>query len=359
MMHITKSSRRIVFLLLYGLFTAGAVPVAYAFDAFEPLPMTPIIPSNNPQSAPKADLGKQLYFDPRLSVTGAVSCNTCHNLLAGGDDGRAVSVGALGKAGTRSAPTLWNVAYETVYFWDGRAKSLEAAIKEHLLDQTVMAMPDAATLTGRLNHIAGYKREFDYVFGKLSGVSLDTTAKALAAYIRTLSTRNSPFDRYLEGDENAISASAKKGFQEFVTAGCAACHFWVNLAGPVPGLAFKMGEGFYELFPNWQGSKYDEQYHLTDDLGRYYFDKNPEHKHLFRVPSLRNIAVTAPYFHNGSVKTLDQAVRVMAKTQFKKDLTDRQVADIVAYLKTLTGEFPQQIMPHLPPATGMSVLDEK
>jgi len=335
--------------------TANTVPVAYAFDAFKPLPLTPIIPTDNPQSAPKVDLGKQLFFDPRLSVTGAVSCNTCHNLMAGGDDGRAVSVGAVGKAGTRSAPTLWNVSYETVYFWDGRARSLEAAIREHLLDQTVMAMPDAASLTERFNHIAGYKREFDYVFGGPSGVSLDNTAKALAAYIRTLSTRNSPFDRYLQGDKEAISDTAEKGFQTFITAGCAACHFYVNMAGPVPGLAFKMGEGFYELFPNWLGSKYDEQYHLTDDLGRYYYDKNPQHKHLFRVPTLRNIAVTAPYFHNGSVKTLDEAVRVMARTQFQKNLTDRQVEDIVAFLKTLTGEFPPQLMPQLPPSTGQSV----
>jgi len=354
-MHISKSSCRIFFISLCGLFTAGTIPVAYAFDAFKPLPLTPIIPKDNPQSAPKVDLGKQLYFDPRLSVNGAVSCNTCHNLMAGGDDGRAVSVGAVGKAGTRSAPTLWNVSYETVYFWDGRAKSLEAAIKEHLLDQTVMAMPDAATLTNRFNSIPGYKREFDYVFDGPSGVSLDNTAKALASYIRTLSTRDSAFDRYLQGDKDAISASAEKGFQDFIATGCAACHFWVNMAGPVPGLAFKMGEGFYELFPNWLGSKYDEQYHLTDDLGRYAFDKNPKHKHLFRVPTLRNIAMTAPYFHNGSVKTLEQAVRVMAKTQIKRNLTDQQVNDIVAYLKTLSGQFPPQLMPRLPPAPGQSV----
>lgn len=356
-MHYSKSSCRIVFISLCGLLTFCTAPAALAFDAFQPLPLTPIIPKDNPQSAPKEELGKQLYFDPRLSVTGAMSCNTCHNLMAGGDDGRAVSVGAAGKAGKRSAPTLWNVAYETVYFWDGRAKSLEAAIREHLLDETVMAMPDAATLTGRFDAIPGYRREFNYVFGGPSGVSLDNMAKALAAYIRTLSTRNSAFDRYLQGDEDAISASAKKGFQDFVAMGCAACHFYVNMAGPVPGLAFKMGEGFYELFPNWLGSKYDEQYHLTDDLGRYYFDKNPRHKHLFRVPTLRNIALTAPYFHNGSVKTLEEAVRVMAKTQFKRNLTDRQVKDITAYLETLTGRFPEQLMPRLPPAPGQTVLD--
>jgi cytochrome c peroxidase len=358
-MQISNRPGVISLISLCALAAVIAVPTAFAFDAFKPLPPTPIIPADNPQSGAKVDLGRQLYFDPRLSVSGTVTCNTCHNLIAGGDDGRAVSVGALGKAGTRSAPTLWNVAYETVYFWDGRAKSLEAAIQEHLLNKTVMAMPDATTLTDRFDHIPGYKREFDYIFADAGGVSLDNTAKALASFIRTLSTRDSPFDRYLEGDDTAISASAEKGFQDFVNLGCGACHFWVNLAGPVPGLAFQMGEGFYELFPNWPGSHYDEQYHLTDDLGRYYFDKNPNHKHLFRVPTLRNVAQTAPYFHNGAVKTLDEAVRVMAKTQFKRNLTDRQVRDIVAFLNTLTGEFPPMIMPRLPPSPGASVLDHK
>lgn len=347
-----------VLLMLCMAALAGVYTAAYAFEPFRPLPQTPIIPQDNPQTPAKVKLGKQLYFDPRISVTAQVSCNTCHNLMAGGDDGRAVSVGALGKAGTRSAPTLWNVAYQTAYFWDGRAPSLEAAISEHMLDETVMAMPNKKALIERIRRVPAYRRDFDYVFDTVSAVSLENTAKALAAYIRTLSTRNNAFDRYLQGDETALSEAALRGFQEFNKAECSACHFWVNLSGPVPGVAFKMGEGFYELFPNHLGSKYDRRYNLTEDLGRYYVTDNEDHKYMWRVPVLRNIALTAPYFHNGAVKTLKEAVRVMARTQTGKELTERQVDDISAFLNSLTGEFPAQIMPRLPPAPGITVVKD-
>lgn len=354
-------NRRRVFVFVWVICGLAVATVAAAdtFRPFKTLPPTPVIPKDNPQSSAKVELGKQLYFDARLSVTGSVSCNSCHDLMAGGDDGRAVSVGALGRAGTRSAPTLWNVAYETVYFWDGRAASLEAAIREHLFDKTVMAMPDGAVLVKRLAAIPGYKNEFHDAFAAGNPVSVDNTAKALAAFIRTLQTRNNAFDRYLQGDKSAMTKTAVRGFHEFVNIGCGSCHFWVNLSGPVPGLAFKMGEGFYELFPNWLGSRYDKQYKLTQDLGRYYVTKNPAHKHMFRVPTLRNVALTAPYFHNGSAKTLQEAVRIMGMTQLQKELSDAQVKDIVAFLNSLTGEFPQLIMPRLPPAPDVSVLDEK
>lgn len=358
-MGIMKRRGRLLLITVLGLVCATVITAANAFDAFKPLPLTPVIPADNPQSPPKIALGKQLYFDPRLSVNGTRTCNSCHDLMSGGDDGRAVSIGALGRPGTRSAPTLWNVAFETIYFWDGRAKSLESAIRGHLFDDTVMAMPDGKVLVGRLAEIPEYKREFKEVFGKSASLSVDNVTKALASYIRTLVTRDSAFDRYLQGDKQAISKTAVRGFHEFVDEGCGACHFWVNMAGPVPGLAFKMGEGFYELFPNYPGSKYDKQYDLLKDPGRYDVTKNIRHKHMFRVPTLRNIALTAPYFHNGSVKTLDEAVRVMGKTQFRKDLTDRQVKDIVVFLKDLTGRFPEQLMPRLPETPGFSVLDQK
>ncbi len=357
-MGIKRRQGRWLLLTFFGLVAATALTAANAFDAFKPLPLTPDIPADNPQSPPKIALGKQLYFDPRLSVNGAVTCNSCHDLMAGGDDGRALSIGALGKPGIRSAPTLWNVAFETIYFWDGRATSLEAAIREQLFDGTVMAMPSGKVLVKRLAEIPEYKREFHEVFGKSAPVSVDNVTKALASYIRTLVTRNNAFDRYLQGDKHAMSKTAVRGFHEFVDEGCGACHFWVNMSGPVPGLAFKMGEGFYELFPNYPDSQYDKQYDLLKDLGRFNVTKNVRHKHMFRVPSLRNVALTAPYFHNGSVKTLDEAVRVMAKTQFQKHLTDQQVKDIVAFLKDLTGKFPEQLMPRLPTTPGFSVLDQ-
>jgi len=334
--------------IIAALCACGSIHQAGAFEAFLPLPRVPHVPEDNLMTPAKIELGKQLYFDARLSFTGTVSCNSCHNVMAGGEDGRAVSVGALGKAGKRSAPTLWNVAYQTVYFWDGRAPDLKSAIKEQLISPTEMGMPAEASVTDRLSLIPGYRDQFEHVFRKSGSLNYDNIARALAAYIRTLVTPNSAFDRYLDGNKKAVSSSVINGHHEFIEVGCASCHFWVNFSGPVPGLAFQMGEGFYELFPNFQGSKYDKMYKLKDDLGRYLVTKEKIHKRMWRVQTLRNVAITAPYFHNGEVKTLEVAVRVMAKTQLDKELTDQQVNDIISFLNSLTGEFPEQRMPRLP-----------
>lgn len=321
---------------------------AWAFDILQPLPTQVPVPKDNPQSKAKITLGKQLYFDKRLSVTGTVSCNSCHNVMAGGQDDKPVSVGALGKSGRRNAPTVWNVAFQTVLYWDGRARSLEEQLHSHFLDDTVMAMPDAAALRDRLARIPGYRDAYAKVFGGDEPLSLDNTAKAIASYIRTLVTPDSAFDRYIRGDKSALSAQAKRGLADFRKTGCMSCHFGVNFAGPAPGPYLKMGDGFYELFPNFVGSKYDRIYKLTDDIGRYDFSHDPGEKRMFRLPTLRNIALTAPYLHNGSVTTLSEAVRVMARTELDMTLSDRQTRDIVAFLESLTGHFPALTMPRLP-----------
>jgi cytochrome c peroxidase len=321
---------------------------ANAFEAFLPLPRTPPVPEDNLMTPVKIELGKELFFDPRLSYSGTISCNHCHNVMAGGEDGKAVSVGALGKAGKRSAPTLWNVAYQTVYFWDGRAPSLESAVKSQIVSPTEMGMPEETTVISRISSIPGYHEQFKKVFHEDDALNYDNIARAIAAYIRTLVTPDSPFDRYLEGDKSAVSGTVVQGHHEFIEIGCASCHFWVNFSGPVPGLAFQMGEGFYELFPNFVGSEYDKLYRLKEDLGRYLVTKQEIHKRMWRVPTLRNIAVTAPYFHNGSVGTLAEAVRVMVRTQLDKKLTAQQVSDIITFLNSLTGKFPEQAMPRLP-----------
>jgi len=328
--------------------TFTAFQHADAFEAFLPLPRTPPIPEDNLMTPVKIELGKELFFDPRLSYSGTISCNHCHNVMAGGEDGKAVSVGALGKPGTRSSPTLWNVAYQTVYFWDGRAPSLESAVKSQIVSPTEMGMPDETTVVTRISSIPGYREQFKKVFHRDDALDYDNIAKAIAAYIRTLVTPNSPFDRYLEGDKNAVSSAVLQGHHDFIEIGCASCHFWVNFSGPVPGLAFQMGEGFYELFPNFVGSKYDKLYRLQEDLGRYLVTKEEIHKRMWRVPTLRNVAVTAPYFHNGSVGTLKEAIRVMVRTQLDKELTAQQVSDIITFLNSLTGKFPEQTMPRLP-----------
>lgn len=335
----------------------GYAAEAAAFDILQPLPDTVPVPENNPLTDAKIALGKQLYFDRRLSFTGTISCNSCHNVMAGGQDDRPVSVGALGKSGRRNAPTVWNVAFQTVLYWDGRARSLEEQLHSHFLDDTVMAMPDARAVRDRLEKIPGYRQEFATAFGGKDALTLDNTAKAVASYIRTLVTPGSAFDHYIRGDKSALSASAKRGLGHFRDIGCMSCHFGVNFAGPAPGPYLKMGDGFYELFPNFVGSKYDAQYHLTADIGRYDFSRDPGEKRMFRLPTLRNIAVTAPYFHNGSVPTLSEAVRVMARTELNTTLTDEETRDIVAFLESLTGRFPAQTMPKLPPTPHEVVWD--
>lgn len=317
------------------------------FEPFKPLPANPPVPSDNPQTAAKIELGKQLYFDKRLSATYTISCNGCHNVMSAGDDGKAVSRGALGIKGTRSAPTLYNVAYQTVYFWDGRATSLEAAIREHLISPTEMGMKNKTQVVERVWNTGDYPQRFAEAFGKGVALSYETISQALASYVRTLRTPDSDFDRYLRGDENAISKQAKRGHDEFIEVGCASCHFWVNLSGPVPGLAFKMGEGFYELFPNYPGTKDEVKYQLADDIGRYNVTRDETDRRMWRVPVLRNVALTAPYFHNGQVKTLEEAIRVMGTTQLGKELSQQQLADIAAFLHSVSGRFPEQRFPKL------------
>ncbi len=336
--------KRYSFWWLFLLLVSG---MARAFEPFQPLPQHPPIPAGNPLTEAKVALGRLLYFDPRLSFTGVLSCNSCHDLFAGGDDGRPRSTGALGEIGRRNTPTLWNVAFQTVYFWDGRAPTLELAVREQLFSRTEMGMPNEATLLARVRAIAAYRQRFATAFGE-GEITTEQITMALASYIRTLTTPGGPFDRYLQGEAQAISPEAERGFREFVEVGCASCHFWVNLSGPVPGLALEMGQGFYELFPNFIGSPYDAQYGLLEDLGRFSVTGDPGHTYMWRVPTLRNIAETAPYFHNGAVATLEEAVRVMAKTQLGKELSVQQLADIVAFLRTLTGEFPSVERPRLP-----------
>lgn len=327
----------LVRVIIVAALVVGAQPLL-AFDVFSILPLTAPIPVDNPQTPAKIALGKQLFADKWLSVNRAVACNSCHTLSKGGADGRVRSLGALGKSTRRSTPSVLNAAFQSVQFWDGRAVSMEAAVKDHLMDPTVMGNPDLGSVTARITARKKYRQQFAAVFGMQQTGADDSIAQALAAYVRSLITPDSAFDRYLQGDTQALSAEAQHGFTEFQRVGCSACHFGINLSGPpVP-----MGEGFYELFPNYIGSEYDRKYSLvTDDLGHYEATREAIHKRLFRVSTLRNIALTAPYFHTGTVPTLDEAVRVMAKTQLEQDLSDEQVQAIVAFLKSLTGKLPQ------------------
>jgi cytochrome c peroxidase len=239
-----------------------------------------------------------------------------------------------------------------VQFWDGRAPSLEEQAKGPLANPVEMGMASHHVLMKRINEIPGYAQMFKDAFGG-EKISIDNAVKAIASYERTLLTPNSPFDRYAKGESKALSEQAVRGMQTVEKVGCIACHNGPNFAGP----ELPMGTGFYQKFPTFP-SDYDKKYHFSKDLGRFEFTKKAADKHMFRVPTWRNVALTAPYFHNGAVKTLDEAVRVMAKTQLNKTLSDQDVSDIVAFLDSLTGEFPKQELPRLPEIVNRSGLDE-
>lgn len=327
------------------------VVVSQTAMGLEALPAKPPVPADNPMSAAKVKLGQQLYLDSRLSVDGTVSCNSCHNVMGSGTDNRPVSVGVAGQKGGRSAPTVWNSAFLSVQFWDGRAASLEDQAKGPILNPVEMGMPSADEAVKRIKSIPGYVEEFKAVFGGQEPVTYDNIAKAIATYERTLLTPNSPFDRYMKGNKKALSEQAKRGMKLVDGVGCTACHTGPDFAGP----AMPMGNGFFQKFPTNENNDYVTKYSLMTDSGRYAATKNEDDKHMWRVPSWRNVALTAPYFHNGSVTTLDEAVRVMAKTQLDKTLTDKEVDDIVAFLNSLTGVFPKQEMPRLPQTSNRSL----
>ncbi len=338
--------------LLLGAAGAAAILVTGQAAALEPLPAQPPVPADNPLSAAKIELGRMLYFDPRLSVDGSVSCNSCHNVMTNGTDNRRVSVGVKGQRGGRSAPTVFNAAFLTAQFWDGRAATLEDQAKGPILNPVEMGMPSEAAVLERLGRIPGYVARFAEVFGE-NGLTYDNVAKAIAAYERTLITPNSPFDRYMRGDKSAMGKEALRGMKLVDSVGCTACHNGPNFAGPVN---LPPGQGFFQKFPTFTNNDYVKKYDLMADTGLHSVTGKAADKHMWRVPTWRNVALTAPYFHNGSVKTLDEAVRVMAKTQLNKELRDKDVRAIVAFLNSLTGEIPPQTLPRLPQTANMSVV---
>lgn len=310
-------------------------------SAWETLPTEAPAPAENPTTAEKVELGQMLYHDPRLSATGTVSCASCHNTMLGGEDNRANSMGINGQTGGRSAPTVWNSAFNKVQFWDGRAASLEAQAAGPVTNAIEMGMKSWDDVVARLKSIEGYQLAFEKAFGK-DAITKDNATKAIAAYERTLITPNSPYDKYVEGDKAALTLQQVRGMEKMSELGCTNCH---------SGAAFN-GAGMFQKFPMIANGYFEAQFHFKKDKGVAEVSKNPADENLWKVPTLRNIALTAPYFHNGSVKTLDQAVAIMGQVQLGKELSKADIADIVAFLNALTGEFPKQKMPILPGTPG-------
>ncbi len=307
-----------------------------------------LIKKNKAESSEAAmiRLGELLFHDPRISGDHTISCNTCHDITKGaaGMDGVPVSIGIGRQKGGRNAPTVWNAKFLSVQFWDGRADSLKEQAKGPITNPVEMGMDTHEVAVGRIRGIPGYKPYFRDAFGSEDAIDIENIATAIAKFEETLVTLNSPYDKYKAGDESALSKEALAGLQTFNSVGCIACHSGDHFAGP----ELPLGTGFYQKFPMFPGSNYEKKYNLSKDPGRFEVTQKPEDRNMWRVPQLRNIARTAPYFHNGSVKTLPEAVRVMAKTQLNRTLTPQEVTQIVAFLHSLNGEIPYLEAPELP-----------
>jgi cytochrome c peroxidase len=292
---------------------------------FATLPDVPPIPDDNPMTPEKIELGKMLYFEPRLSASGVISCHTCHNLSLGGTDRLPTSLGHEFLTGGRNAPTVLNAAFFNLQFWDGRATGLEEQAQGPIQAGVEMAMP-ADLAVARIAGIEGYLPYFQAAFpDEENPITFENIAKAIATFERTLITPDDGLDRYLRGDETALSDDAKRGMEIVVQVGCVACH-----NGPM------LSTGTLMPFNHGQ------------DLGLANVTGEESDEYLFRVATWRNVSLTAPYFHDGSAATLEEAVRVMGSVQLQRDLTDEEVFYIVAFLESLEGELPEVTVPQLP-----------
>ncbi|WNG19501.1 cytochrome-c peroxidase [Cystobacter fuscus] len=282
-------------------------------------------------------LGRMLFFEPRLSKNHDISCNTCHDLASFGVDGKATSEGHKGQKGSRNSPTVFHAAGHVAQFWDGRAATLEEQAAGPMMNPAEMAMPNEKHVLATLNSIPQYVKAFKTAFpGDKKPVSVTNAARSIAAFERELLT-TARFDKYLAGDEQALSEQERRGLNLFASSGCTTCH-----NGPSVGGTSFQKLGLIEDYP-------------TEDKGRFDVTNSEEDLHKFRVPTLRNVEKTGPWFHDGSVKELATAVRLMGKHQLGMTLSDSEVDDIVAFLKSLTGELPGPELltpPELPPSTA-------
>lgn len=285
------------------------------------------------------ELGRQLFFEPRLSASHVISCNTCHNIGTGGADNVPASSGHAWQKGARNSPTVFNAVFNVAQFWDGRAKDLEEQAKGPVQNPVEMHNTPKnveATLKSMPEYVAAFEKAFP---GDKQPTSFDNMARALQAFESTLITPDSRFDLYLKGDDNALDAKEKKGLQTFMSSGCISCHNGVNLGGQA-------------YFPFGLVKKPDSKILPVGDKGRFEVTKTQNDEYVFRAAPLRNIALTAPYFHSGKVWDLEEAVAIMGTAQLGKQLNAEEVGDIVAFLKTVTGKQPKVEYPLLPPSTA-------
>ena len=317
-------------------------------------------PAWNPTTPEKVALGERLFHDPSLSIDGTISCSSCHDVHNGaGEDHRSGSLGVGGQVGSRNAPTVWNSGFQAVLFWDGRAASLEDQAKGPPTNPKEMGMSSLEAVEQRVKGNASYREPFAKAFGADHAITITLISAAIAAYERTLITTDTPYDRFVRGDEKALSEAQLRGMALFQSVGCIMCHSGPNFSG---ASVFDPPPATQRLFPVFDSPKYVKRYNLTRDVGA----NEPGSKQgVWRIPSLRNVALTAPYFHNGSVDNLPEAVRIMATVQRGKrisndasdnetivwsrqektlarieaaPLSERDVQDIVEFLKALSSD---------------------
>jgi len=290
-------------------------------------PIQPI-PSEISLDRGKVILGKQLFHDRRLSSDNRISCLSCHNLSRGGADNKTFSIGVNGKVGNINAPTVYNSAFNAYLNWNGRFATLEDFTTAVIQNPTAMGI-EWQVLLPKLQQVPEYARAFNQNYS--DGLTAKNVVNAIATYSRSLYTPNSRFDLYLRGDKSAITATEKEGYRLFKANGCVSCHQGMNVGGNLFQKFGIMGDYFRN-----RGKKITKV-----DLGRYNVTQDETDMFVFRVPSLRNVALTAPYFHDGSARTLEQAINIMAKYQLGRSLSAKDTQLIVQFLHTLTGEHPE------------------
>lgn len=317
--------------LVASLLSIGTLAISMNATAEEPIrPIKPAVIKN----ADMVELGKMLFFDPRLSKSGFISCNSCHNLSMGGTDNIASSIGHKWFQGPINAPTVLNSSMSLAQFWDGRAKDLKEQAGGPIANPGEMGSTHKLAIDV-IQSIPQYHGYFEKAFGS-KDINIDRVTEAIAAFEETLVTPNSRFDKWLKGDKAAITPKELEGYELFKSTGCVTCHFGEAVGGS-----------------SYQKLGVHSIYVTTSKIeGRKAVTGKDEDLNVYKVPTLRNIELTYPYFHDGAVTSLEEAVKTMGKVQLNKDLSEKEIDNIVAFLKTLTGDQPIIKLPILPPSNN-------
>jgi cytochrome c peroxidase len=307
--------------------TLGISVSAMAAEPIQPIYATTV------EDPAKVELGKKLFFDPRLSASGFISCNSCHNLSMGGSDNLPTSIGHDWQLGPINSPTVLNAKFNVAQFWDGRAADLQEQAGGPIANPGEMAFTHVLAI-GTLETIPGYVHDFRHVYGD-EVITIEEVTDAIATFEDTLVTPHSPFDRYLMGDESAITMEAKAGYELFKSVGCTACHNGKAVGGS-----------------SFQKMGIVKPYETDSEVaGRSAVTGQEIDRFSFKVPTLRNVELTYPYFHDGAVWDLGEAVNIMAEIQLGRELKAAETDQMVAFLKTLTGQQPDFKLPILPPSS--------